>query len=46
MQSGGNGESEQRFIKGVAELSHHPAGGFTPNPEWIADLHLNIEGWL
>ena len=25
MQSGGNGESEQRFIKGVAELSHHPA---------------------
>src|ERR1700750_2169393 len=25
MQSGGNGESEQQFIKGVAELSHHPA---------------------
>ena len=25
MQSGGNGESEQQFIKDVAELSHHPA---------------------
>jgi hypothetical protein len=41
MQSGGNGERERRFIKDVAELSHHPArSGFTPNPEWLADFHV------
>jgi hypothetical protein len=46
MRSGGIGESEQRFIKGVAELPHHPAQRLYAQSEWIADLHLDIEGWL
>src|SRR4051794_2121365 len=33
------GERELRFIRDVAELSHHPPrSGFTPDPEWLADF--------
>ena len=40
-------EREQRFIKGVAELSHTiGCAGFRRSPNYFADFNLGIDGWL
>ena len=48
MQSGGNGERERRFIRDVAELSHHPARRLHTQSRMDRRLRicLDTEGWL
>jgi len=48
MQSGGNGERERRFIRDVAELSHHPARRLHTQSRMDRRLRISLdtEGWL